>query len=122
MTFKDLEFKNVSHGVQALVDFDKYQLSIISSDMSYGGKAGLYEIGVFALYESTGLPVVPVALNSGLFWPRKSWLKYPGIVDIHFLEPIQPGLTRKQFMAKLEQQIESKMAVLDTLMPDNNRR
>ena len=86
------------------------------------GTSKPYEIGVFALYESTGLPVVPVALNSGLFWPRKSWLKYPGIVDIHFLEPIQPGLTRKQFMAKLEQQIESKMAVLDTLTPDNNRR
>jgi len=86
------------------------------------GASKPYEIGVFALYESTGLPVVPVALNSGLVWPRNSWLKYPGTVDIHFLEPIQPGLTRKQFMAKLEQQIESKMAVLDTLTPDNNRR
>jgi len=56
MTFKDLEFKNVSHGVQALVDFDKYQLSIISSDMSYGGKAGLYEIGVFAGDDMVELP------------------------------------------------------------------
>ena len=86
------------------------------------GASKPYEIGVFAMYESTGLPVVPVALNSGLVWPRNSWLKYPGIVDIHFLEPILPGLTRKQFMAKLEQQIESKMAVLDTLTPNNNRR
>ena len=86
------------------------------------GASKPYEIGVFALYESTGLPVVPVALNSGLVWPRNSWLKYPGTVDIHFLEPIQPGLTRKQFMAKLEQQIYSKMSVLDTLTPDGNRR
>ena len=77
-----------------------------------------YEIGVFALYQSTGLPVVPVALNSGIVWPRNSWLKYPGTVDIHFLEPIQPGLTRKQFMAKLEQRIENKMTVLDSTMPD----
>ena len=76
-----------------------------------------YEIGVFALHESTGLPVVPVALNSGLVWPRNSWLKYPGTIDIHFLEPIQPGLTRKQFMAKLEKQIENEMAVLDTVTP-----
>ena len=83
------------------------------------GASKPYEIGVFALYESTGLPVVPVALNSGLVWPRGSFLKYPGTVDIHFLEPIQPGLTRKQFMAKLEQQIESKMAVLDAVTPDN---
>ena len=86
------------------------------------GASKPYEIGVFALYESTGLPVVPVALNSGLVWPRNSWLKYPGTVDIHFLEPIQPGLTRKQFMAKLEQQIESKMAVLDAVTPDNRRQ
>ena len=77
-----------------------------------------YEIGVFALYQSTGLPVVPVALNSGVVWPRNSWLKYPGTVDIHFLEPVQPGLTRKQFMAKLEQRIENKMAVLDSTTPD----
>ena len=76
-----------------------------------------YEIGVFALYQSTGLPVVPVALNSGVVWPRNSWLKYPGTVDIHFLEPVQPGLTRKQFMAKLEQRIENKMAVLDSTTP-----
>ena len=78
-----------------------------------------YEIGVFALYQSTGLPVVPVALNSGIVWPRNSWLKYPGTVDIHFLEPIPPGLTRKQFMAKLEQRIENKMAVLDSTKPDS---
>ena len=78
-----------------------------------------YEIGVFALYESTGLPVVPVALNSGVVWPRNSWLKYPGTVDICFLKPIQPGLTRKQFMAKLEQRIENKMAVLDSITPDS---
>ena len=78
-----------------------------------------YEIGVFALYQSTGLPVVPVALNSGVVWPRNSWLKYPGTVDICFLEPIQPGLTRKQFMAKLEQRIENKMAVLHSTTPDS---
>ena len=86
------------------------------------GASKPYEIGVFALYESTDLPVVPVALNSGLVWPRGSWLKYPGIVDIHFLDPIQPGLTRKQFMVKLEQQIESKMAVLDAATPVNKRQ
>ena len=86
------------------------------------GTSKPYEIGVFALYEATGLPVVPVALNSGHVWPRNSWLKYPGTVDIHFLDSIQPGLTRKQFMAKLEAQIESKMAVIDASTPNNDRR
>ena len=62
------------------------------------------------------------ALNSGVVWPRNSWLKYPGTVDIHFLEPVQPGLTRKQFMAKLEQRIENKMAVLDSTTPESKLR
>ena len=86
------------------------------------GASKPYEIGVFALYESTGLPVVPVALNSGLVWPRNSWLKYPGTVEIYFLEPIQSGLTRKQFMAKLEQRIENKMAALGTVTTDNKQQ
>jgi len=73
-----------------------------------------YEIGVFALYDATGLPVVPVALNSGHVWPRNSWLKYSGRVDVHFLEPIPPGLTRKLFMATLEERIEGKMAELES--------
>ena len=72
-----------------------------------------YEIGVFALYESTGLPVVPVALNSGHVWPRNSWLKYPGQVSVEFLEPIAPGLDRKSFMAELKARLEDRMAVLD---------
>ncbi len=72
-----------------------------------------YEIGVFALYEATGLPVVPVALNSGHVWPRNSWLKYPGHVSIEFLDPIQPGLDRKNFMVKIKESIESRMVILD---------
>ncbi len=79
-----------------------------------------YEIGVFALYEATGLPVVPVALNSGHVWPRNSWLKYPGCVTVEFLQPIEPGLDRKHFMAVLKQRIEERMAVLDAAYSDQS--
>ena len=72
-----------------------------------------FEIGVFALYEATGLPVVPVALNSGHVWPRNSWMKYPGLVTVEFLDPIDPGLDRKSFMATLKQRIEDRMEILD---------
>ena len=77
------------------------------------GKEQPYEIGVFSLYQATGLPVVPVALNSGHVWPRNSWLKYPGTVSVEFLNPIEPGLDRKSFMATLTQRIEDRMLVLD---------
>ena len=72
-----------------------------------------YEIGVFALYEVTGLPVVPVALNSGHVWGRNSWLKHPGRIDVEFLAPIEPGLSRRDFMERLETAIETRMAELD---------
>ena len=72
-----------------------------------------YEIGVFALYEATGLPVVPVALNSGHVWGRNRWLKRPGRIDVEFLAPIEPGLSRRDFMERLEIAIETRMAELD---------
>jgi len=77
------------------------------------GAAHRYEIGIFALYEATGLPVVPIALNSGHVWGRNSWLKRPGRIDVEFLDPISPGLARRDFMATLEESIETRMAVLD---------
>jgi len=77
------------------------------------GATQKYEIGVFALYEATGLPVVPIALNSGHVWGRNSWLKRPGRIEVEFLPPIGPGLSRRDFMAALESAIETRMAVLD---------
>ena len=72
-----------------------------------------YQIGVFTLYDTTGFTVIPIALDSGRVWPRNSWLKFPGRVRVRFLEPIKPGLTRKQFMSTLEHQIESEVAILE---------
>lgn len=72
-----------------------------------------YQIGVFTLYDTTGFTVIPIALDSGRVWPRNSWLKFPGGVRVRFLEPIKPGLTRKQFMSNLEHRIESEVAILE---------
>ena len=72
-----------------------------------------YQIGVYALYSATGLPVVPVALNSGSFWPRKGIRKYPGCITLEFLPEIAPGLQRAAFMATLEEKIEQATARLE---------
>jgi 1-acyl-sn-glycerol-3-phosphate acyltransferase len=66
-----------------------------------------YQPGLAALYLQTGVPVVPVALNSGLFWPRRSFLRYPGTIRLEVLPPIAPGLDRAAFQARVEQAIES---------------
>jgi len=66
-----------------------------------------YKYGITHLYTHLNVPVQPVALNSGLYWGRKSWMVYPGIVIMEFLEPIEPGLGKETFMEKLEQEIET---------------
>lgn len=76
------------------------------------GAPPAYRPGVAALYAGLDLPVVPVALNSGLFWPRPWSGKRPGRIVIAFLEPIPPGLDRKRFMTLLETRIEQATAAL----------
>jgi 1-acyl-sn-glycerol-3-phosphate acyltransferase len=71
------------------------------------GESARYHPGVAALYGALDVPVVPVAVNTGLFWPRKSLTKRPGKAVIAFLAPIAPGLVRKAFMAELSYRIES---------------
>jgi 1-acyl-sn-glycerol-3-phosphate acyltransferase len=66
-----------------------------------------YHPGVAALYQMLGVPLVPAALNSGLFWGRRSFLKRRGRVTLEFLEPIPPGWPRRRLMAELERRIET---------------
>jgi 1-acyl-sn-glycerol-3-phosphate acyltransferase len=70
------------------------------------GAAPRYMPGVAYLYSEIGLPCVPVALNSGLFWPRRSLLRFPGTVLVEVLDPIPPGLDKRAFLAQLRSVIE----------------
>jgi 1-acyl-sn-glycerol-3-phosphate acyltransferase len=71
-----------------------------------------YQPGVAALYMHLGLPIVPIALNSGLFWGRRSFVKRPGRILVKILPPIEPGLNRHHVMAELERRIEQATATL----------
>jgi 1-acyl-sn-glycerol-3-phosphate acyltransferase len=72
-----------------------------------------YKPGVAALYTQLGVPCVPVALNSGLFWTGPmGFIKKPGRVVIQFLEPIPPGLKSRAFLDLLESRIETASAAL----------
>ena len=65
-----------------------------------------YQVGTAALYRQLGVPVVPVALNSGLFWGRRKFIKRPGVIDVEILPAIPPGLSRDVFMTTLRERIE----------------
>ena len=65
-----------------------------------------YKPGVAALYALHGLACIPMTHNSGLFWT--GWfLRKPGTVVVEFLEPIEPGLSRREFMTTLETRLEA---------------
>ncbi len=66
-----------------------------------------YKIGVTRIYEALDVPVVPVALNSGLFWGRRSLILWPGRARAHFLPPIPPGLSAKEMQKRLIAAIET---------------
>jgi 1-acyl-sn-glycerol-3-phosphate acyltransferase len=65
-----------------------------------------YKPGILFLYQDLKLSVCPVALNSGAFWPRHSYRRYPGTIIAEFLDPIPPGLPRQEFMDRLQTAIE----------------
>ncbi|MDX2083549.1 MAG: lysophospholipid acyltransferase family protein [Rickettsiales bacterium] len=66
-----------------------------------------YQAGIAALYLSCNVKVVPAALNSGLFFPKDKFLK-AGKITLEFLDAINPGLSKQEFMLKLEEAIEQK--------------
>jgi 1-acyl-sn-glycerol-3-phosphate acyltransferase len=76
------------------------------------GDARPYRVGVAALYRQLRVPVVPVALNSGLFWGRRKFIKRPGVITMQVLPPIPPGLGREAFMTTLRDRIETATAKL----------
>ncbi len=65
-----------------------------------------YKPGIALMYEALGKEVIPVALNAGLFWGRRSFIKYPGTITVEFLDPIPAGLSPKKFLETLETTIE----------------
>lgn len=65
-----------------------------------------YKVGVAALCANSCVPCTPVALNTGLFWPRRSFRRRPGTVVIEFLPPIATGLAKRDFMQALQDAIE----------------
>ena len=65
-----------------------------------------YKGGFGLVYVDCGVPCLPVALNSGLFWPRRTFMRYPGTLVVEFLDPLPPGLPRDQFIERVQTVIE----------------
>jgi 1-acyl-sn-glycerol-3-phosphate acyltransferase len=76
------------------------------------GERKPYQPGVAALYSQLALPLVPVAVNSGLYWGRRAFVKRPGRIVVEFLPPIAPGTDRRKALRECEERIEAATARL----------
>lgn len=76
------------------------------------GAAPDYKPGIAALYRQLGVECVPAAVNSGLYWPRRRFMRKSGTIVLEFLPAIPAGLDRATFMARLESSIEEGTARL----------
>jgi len=65
-----------------------------------------YKAGVGMVYVDCGVPCLPVALNSGLFWPRRTFMRYPGTLVVEFLDPLPSGLPKDEFLSRVQTAIE----------------
>ena len=68
--------------------------------------APAYKSGFAQIYSACGVPCLPIALNSGLFWPRRTFMRYPGTLVVEFLDPLPPGLPKEEFIARVRTAIE----------------
>lgn len=82
-----------------------------------------YKSGIYRMHAATDLPIVPMATNSGLFWPRRGWLKSPGTVVFEFLPPIAAGHSKEQVMSRIEHDVETRsLALMDEARKKNKTR
>ncbi len=108
-----------STALRRLVDDTKDRLRLTRQIMIFPegtrtdpGDEPSYKPGIAALYREMNMPVVPMATNSGVHWPASSWIRTPGTIVFEFLPAIPPGLKRSQFMAELEQRLETASTAL----------
>lgn len=83
------------------------------------GEKGTYQAGVYHMSKDFGQSVVPVALNAGFYWPRRSFLKKKGVITISFLPKMMPGNQNAiDFMSALETAIEKEMQTISSACID----
>lgn len=83
------------------------------------GQPASYKTGISHLYTALDVACIPVALNSGVLWPRRKFLRPPGVIRVEVLSPIPAGLDRKEMFDRLVAQIENASDRL--CKPENSR-
>lgn len=117
-----IDRKNKEESIAAIIEgakrMDKQNRPIVifpqgtRTAVSATTKEKPYKGGIVKMYSNANISIVPLALNTGLFWGRNSFIKKPGKVVFEFLSPIEPGLPDKKVMKALEDRLEEKSILL----------
>jgi 1-acyl-sn-glycerol-3-phosphate acyltransferase len=99
--------KDMAKGVQAEMAKGRHVVIFPEGRRVAPGEESDIKSGITYLYRLTGAPVVPVALNSGFYWGRQTFLKRPGTIIVEFLPAIPPGLSNDAFQAAFGSAIEA---------------
>ena len=107
-------FHKVAEQGKALLDRGIWVIMFPEGTRIARGEAGQYKSGGTRLAVDAGVPVVPIAVNSGVCWPRKAFIKHPGVVTVSIGAPIESqGRQPDELMDEVEHWIESEMRRLD---------
>lgn len=99
--------RNMVKGAKAAIAEGRPVVIFPEGTRSAPGQRLPYQPGVAALALAAGVPVVPVATDSGRFWGRRAFHKRPGTLHVSVLPPLPAGLPRAALMAALEEAIET---------------
>ena len=98
--------QQVSRGARAVLDAGRQVFIFPEGTRRAPGDPAVYKAGISFVYSETGAACLPVAVNSGLFWPRASFLRRPGTAVVEFLPVIPPGLPRQVFQDRMIEGVE----------------
>jgi 1-acyl-sn-glycerol-3-phosphate acyltransferase len=99
--------KSIIRGAQPAIA-EKRQIMIYPEGTRRApGETPNYKFGIAHLYKELALPVVPIAHMAGLYWPRRQFMRYPGVIKCRVLPAILPGMGTEAFLKELERVTES---------------
>ncbi len=99
--------RKMKNGCGAILDKGRTVVVFPEGTRTKAGQTTKYQSGAAILYSTFDVPFIPVALNSGLFWSKKAYIKYPGKIIIEFLPAMPKGLSKQEFVDELKNRIET---------------
>jgi 1-acyl-sn-glycerol-3-phosphate acyltransferase len=104
---RDVAIRKVNDGARIAISNGRQLLIYPEGTRRKPGDEPAYKSGIAHIYKALGVPVVPIAHNAGLFWPKGKTVRHGGTFKAEFLPPIPPGLPREEFMARLITETET---------------